>query len=126
MTAGTFFLQLRFEAQGWEVLTVDGHDLDAITKAYRYAKSSDNGKPTLIICKTIIGKGVDEIAGTCAAHGEAGVKYRLTRTSPSRSAPHSSTTFLIWQVPGLSARVPRPPIAEVVRLAGDLRILRRR
>merc|ERR1711988_1687168 len=33
------------------------------------------GKPTLIICKTIIGKGVDEIAGTCAAHGEAGVKY---------------------------------------------------
>ena len=33
------------------------------------------GKPTLIVCKTIIGKGVDEIAGTCAAHGEAGVKY---------------------------------------------------
>ena len=32
-------------------------------------------KPTLIICTTIIGKGVDEIAGTCAAHGEAGVKY---------------------------------------------------
>merc|ERR1712129_7137 len=48
---------------------------DALTKAYRYAKESDNGKPTLIVCKTIIGKGVDEIAGTCAAHGEAGVKY---------------------------------------------------
>jgi len=68
-------VQMRFEAQGWEVLTVDGHDMDAVTKAYRYAKESDNGKPTLIICKTIIGKGVDEIAGTCAAHGEAGVKY---------------------------------------------------
>ena len=68
-------VQMRFEAQGWEVLTVDGHDLDAITKAYRYAKDSDNGKPTLIVCKTIIGKGIDEIAGTCAAHGEAGVKY---------------------------------------------------
>ena len=27
------------------------------------------------MCKTIIGKGIDEIAGTCAAHGEAGVKY---------------------------------------------------
>merc|ERR1719310_830147 len=68
-------VQMRFEAQGWEVLTVDGHDMDAVMKAYRYAKESDNGKPTLIICKTIIGKGVDEIAGTCAAHGEAGVKY---------------------------------------------------
>ena len=68
-------VQMRFEAQGWEVLTVDGHDMDALTKAYRYAKESDNGKPTLIVCKTIIGKGVDEIAGTCAAHGEAGVKY---------------------------------------------------
>merc|ERR1719440_1300955 len=68
-------VQMRFEAQGWEVLTVDGHDLDAVTKAYRYAKESDNGKPTLIVCKTIIGKGIDEIAGTCAAHGEAGVQY---------------------------------------------------
>jgi len=68
-------VQMRFEAQGWEVLTVDGHDMDAVTKAYRYAKESKNGKPTLIVCKTIIGKGVDEIAGTCAAHGEAGVKY---------------------------------------------------
>merc|ERR1719331_3209915 len=67
---------MRFEAQGWEVLTVDGHDMEAVTKAYRYAKESDNGKPTLIVCKTIIGKGIDEIAGTCAAHGEAGVKYQ--------------------------------------------------
>jgi len=67
---------MRFEAQGWEVLTVDGHDMDAITKAYTYASASENGKPTLIVCKTIIGKGIDEIAGTCAAHGEAGVKYQ--------------------------------------------------
>merc|ERR1719454_2761712 len=50
--------------------------MDAVTKAYRYAKDSDNGKPTLIVCKTIIGKGIDDIAGTCAAHGEAGVAYQ--------------------------------------------------
>merc|ERR1719502_2406533 len=67
---------MRFEAQGWQVLTVDGHDMEAITKAYTYASASENGKPTLIVCKTIIGKGIDEIAGTCAAHGEAGVKYQ--------------------------------------------------
>merc|ERR1719487_2784718 len=63
------------ESQDWEVLEIDGHDLEAITKSYQYAKTSDNGKPTLIVAKTIIGKGIDEIAGTCAAHGEAGVKY---------------------------------------------------
>jgi len=68
-------VRMRFEAQGWEVLEIDGHDLEAITKSYQYAKTSDNGKPTLIVAKTIIGKGIDEIAGTCAAHGEAGVKY---------------------------------------------------
>mmetsp|Transcript_8408 Transcript_8408/g.18415 ORF Transcript_8408/g.18415 Transcript_8408/m.18415 type:complete len:698 (-) Transcript_8408:164-2257(-) len=69
-------VKMRFEAQGWEVLEIDGHDMEAITKSYKYAKESDNGKPTLIVCKTIIGKGIDEIAGTCAAHGEAGVKYQ--------------------------------------------------
>uniref|UniRef100_A0A3B4XF96 transketolase n=1 Tax=Seriola lalandi dorsalis TaxID=1841481 RepID=A0A3B4XF96_SERLL len=75
-------VSMRFEAQGWEVLEVDGHDMDAITKAYRYAKDSDNGKPTLIVCKTIIGKGIDEIAGTCAAHGEAGVQYQDSGREP--------------------------------------------
>merc|ERR1719183_87494 len=59
-------VRMRFEAQGWEVLEIDGHDLEAITKSYQYAKTSDNGKPTLIVAKTIIGKGIDEIAGTCA------------------------------------------------------------
>merc|ERR1719310_902846 len=68
-------VQMRFEAQGWEVLTVDGHDMDAVQKAYQYAKTTKNGKPTLIVAKTIIGKGIDEIAGTTAAHGEAGVQY---------------------------------------------------
>merc|ERR1719171_3283666 len=42
-------VQMRFESQGWQVLTVDGHDMDAITKAYTYASASENGKPTLIV-----------------------------------------------------------------------------
>lgn len=46
------------------------------------AKSNKNGKPKLIVCKTIIGKGIDAVAGTNAAHGEAGVKY----TDESRKA----------------------------------------
>merc|ERR1719311_1078037 len=66
---------MRFIAYGWDVETIDGHDLAAVSAAYDKAKSTKNGKPKLIICKTIIGKGIDAVAGNNAAHGEAGVKY---------------------------------------------------
>mmetsp|Transcript_8242 Transcript_8242/g.15124 ORF Transcript_8242/g.15124 Transcript_8242/m.15124 type:complete len:708 (+) Transcript_8242:32-2155(+) len=66
----------RFEAIGWDVITLtDGHDLKAIHAAIEEGKANNNGKPTAVICKTIIGKGIDEVAGTNAAHGEAGVKF---------------------------------------------------
>jgi len=66
----------RYEAYGWDVITLlDGHDLVAMHSAVEEAKDNNNGKPTLIICKTEIGKGIDEVAGTNAAHGEAGVAY---------------------------------------------------
>jgi Transketolase len=65
----------RYEAYGWEVYDIDGHDLDAVDQAIAAAKASDNGKPKFIKCNTIIGKGMEETEGTNAAHGEAGVPY---------------------------------------------------
>jgi len=65
----------RFEAMGWNTNTIDGHDLDAINEAITKAKSDDNGKPKLIICKTEIGRGIPEVAGTAAGHGEGGAKF---------------------------------------------------
>jgi len=65
----------RYEAYGWEVVTIDGHDLAAVQSNLENFRKNKNGKPKLLICKTIIGKGIDEVAGTNAAHGEAGVKY---------------------------------------------------
>jgi transketolase len=65
----------RFEAMGWDTNTIDGHDLDAINEAITKAKSDDNGKPKLIICKTEIGRGIPEVAGTAAGHGEGGAKF---------------------------------------------------
>lgn len=60
----------RFEAYGWNVIDkVDGHDVDAVDKAIAKAKKAD--KPTLIVCKTQIGKGSPNRAGTAKAHGEA-------------------------------------------------------
>jgi transketolase len=59
----------RFEAYGWNVAKVDGHDVDAVDQAIAKAKKSD--KPTIICCKTTIGKGSPNRAGTAKAHGEA-------------------------------------------------------
>ena len=60
----------RFAACGWNVIAnVDGHDVAAVDAAIAQARQSD--KPTLICCKTAIGKGSPNRAGTAKAHGEA-------------------------------------------------------
>ena len=64
----------RFEAIEWNVQTVDGHDMAAFLAAFEKAKAA-TGKPQLIIAKTLIGKGIPEVAGTAKAHGEGGAKF---------------------------------------------------
>jgi len=61
----------RYEALGWGVVTIDGHDLDAVAAAFSDAKAA-KGKPQLIIAKTEIARGIPEVAGTSAGHGESG------------------------------------------------------
>jgi transketolase len=61
----------RFEAYGWHVIRdVDGHDVAAVDAAIRDAKVA-RGKPTLVCCKTVIGRGAPTKAGTAEAHGAA-------------------------------------------------------
>ncbi|MFH1044814.1 MAG: transketolase [Pseudomonadota bacterium] len=61
----------RFEAYGWHVVpAVDGHDVDAVDRAIRAAKAVTD-RPSLICCKTVIGKGAPKRADTAKAHGEA-------------------------------------------------------
>ncbi len=60
----------RFTACGWNVIgPIDGHDADAVDAAIAQAKQSTD-KPTLIVCKTHIGKGSPNRANTAKAHGE--------------------------------------------------------
>ncbi|WP_298011689.1 transketolase [uncultured Aquabacterium sp.] len=75
----------RFEACGWNVVgPVDGHDIDAVDAAIERAKLSGD-KPTLIVCKTHIGKGSPNRANTAKAHGEplGGDEIKLTREALS-------------------------------------------
>ncbi|MEY2594525.1 MAG: hypothetical protein RI972_2214 [Pseudomonadota bacterium] len=72
----------RFAAYGWNVIgPVDGHNTDAVDQAIAQAKKAQGGKPSLIICKTSIGKGSPNRANTAKAHGEplGGEEIKLTR-----------------------------------------------
>ncbi len=64
----------RFAAIGWAVQTVDGHDMAAFLAALEKAKAA-TGRPQLIVARTLIGKGIPEVAGTSKAHGEGGAKF---------------------------------------------------
>jgi transketolase len=57
----------RFEAAGWHVQSVDGHDLEAIAQAIETAQRSD--RPSLIACRTLIGKGAPNLEGSEKTHG---------------------------------------------------------
>ena len=65
----------RYEAYGWDVHKIDGHDFHEVLDVFEKAKTATTGKPQFIVAKTLIGKGIPEVCGTNKAHGEAGVKY---------------------------------------------------
>ena len=65
----------RFAAYEFEVHTVNGNDMEAFLEVFEKARNSTSGKPQFIVCRTLIGKGIPEVAGTNKAHGEAGVKF---------------------------------------------------
>ncbi|MDR3143327.1 MAG: transketolase [Puniceicoccales bacterium] len=64
----------RFEAYGFDVQEIDGHDLTAIVRAYAQAARSAE-RPQLIIAHTVIGRGIVAIEGSSKAHGESGALY---------------------------------------------------
>ena len=63
-------LDKKFEAFGWHVITIDGHDYDQIEKAYAEAAAT-KGQPTMILAKTVKGKGVSFMENDAGWHGKA-------------------------------------------------------
>ncbi|MBO4352827.1 MAG: transketolase, partial [Eggerthellaceae bacterium] len=64
-------LGAKFEAFGWDVDEVDGHDIDAVIETLNRAKASRNGKPHVLIAHTIKGKGVSYMEDQASWHGKA-------------------------------------------------------
>jgi transketolase len=82
----------RFEAYGWNVIgPIDGHDVDAVDQSLGAARRASD-KPTLIIAKTVIGKGAPTRAGTEKAHGEALGEAEVAATRAAIGWPHAPFT----------------------------------
>ncbi|WP_434115543.1 transketolase [Paraburkholderia caffeinilytica] len=77
----------RFAAYGWHVVRdVDGHDADAVDQALRAARAA--GRPTLICCRTVIGKGSPSKAGTHDVHGAPLGADEVANTRRALGWPH--------------------------------------
>lgn len=76
---------MRYQSYGWEVKTIDGHDLDALHGACQAAQDAQG--PVLIICKTTIGKGSPNKQGSSQSHGSplGAEEVRLTKEALSLS-----------------------------------------
>ncbi len=80
----------RFKAAGWATKRIDGHDEREIKKALAWALKQD--KPSLIACKTIIGKGSPTFQGTHDVHGKALGKDEIAKTRAALGWPHEPFT----------------------------------
>jgi transketolase len=81
----------RFAAYGWNVIPdVDGHDVGAVDRAIAKAKAqAQAARPTLICCKTIIGKGAPTKAGTADCHGSALGEKEIAATRTALGWPYA-------------------------------------
>jgi transketolase len=93
----------RFEACGWNVMALDGHNPDAVANALNRAQDSE--KPVLIACKTTIGKGAPTKAGLNKAHGSplgddeiAGVREAIGWDHAPFEVPED--VYALWKAPG--------------------------
>ncbi|WP_298960999.1 transketolase [uncultured Roseibium sp.] len=96
--------QARFAASGWNTLSVDGHDPDALAAVIRQAQASD--RPTLIAAKTTIGFGAPTKAGSQKAHGSPLGAEEIVGTREALNWPHEpfdipSDVLDAWRIAGL-------------------------
>ncbi|MFC2451005.1 MAG: transketolase [Flavobacteriaceae bacterium] len=93
----------RFEAYGWQVLEIDGHDYNQINAAIAEAKK-EKSKPSIIICKTIIGFGSPNRAGTSKAHGEPFPAEEIALMKEKLGLPKDKSFFVPDEISDLRAK----------------------
>jgi transketolase len=90
----------RFEAYGWHTQRINGHDYEAIHQALRFAREA-KGQPSIIACKTIIGYGSPNKAGSEDVHGSPLGAEEARLTKETLGLPTDQTFFIpqeIWDL----------------------------
>ena len=97
----------RFEAAGWAATRIDGHDPEAIARAIERAQTSE--RPSLIACRTVIGFGAPNKAGTEKCHGSAlgadeikGAREKLGWSEPAFVVP--ADVLELWRNAGRAGK----------------------
>jgi transketolase len=80
----------RYRACGWHAITIDGHDLSAILAALAEARAT-RGRPTMVVARTIKGKGVKHVEGKDNWHGKALNREEAERAIAELEAQHVQT-----------------------------------
>ncbi len=132
--------EIYFKSQNWDAVTIDGHDLAAIKDAITHAKSNDNGRPKVIIAKTLIAKGIPEVAGSANGHGEGGAKFAAkarkglglpeeqfyisedVRDHFQKQIESSKKNFSDWEKTYTAWSAANPELADELQVALDDRI----
>ena len=111
----------RFAAAGWHVASIDGHDRDAIRAALTAAEHDP--RPSLIACRTTIGHGSPNMAGTAAVHGSPLGADEVAATRAHLEWPHQP--FEVpdevrepWRAAGRRGTAARLAMATAVRHGG--------
>ena len=93
-------VEKRFEAYGWQVIKINGHDYEQIIEAIKEAKS-EKSKPSIIICETVIGFGSPNRAGTSKAHGEPFPAEEIALTKEKLGLPIDKSFFVPEEIVNL-------------------------
>ncbi|ABC21399.1 transketolase [Rhodospirillum rubrum] len=115
----------RFQASGWRTLACDGHDPQDITRALTEAQTSD--RPTLIACRTIIGKGAPTLQGTAKTHGSPLGDAEIAGARAALGWPHApfevpEPILSAWRTAGARGGVARVAWEDrLASLPGDER-----
>jgi transketolase len=97
----------RFKAAGWAVKAIDGHDTGQIRRAFAWA--TRQSRPSLIACRTTIGKGSPNFEGTHDVHGKALGKDEVAATRANLGWPHEAfvvpdEVYRPWRAAGRRGR----------------------
>jgi transketolase len=110
----------KWRAFNWQVIEIDGHNFVEIDRAVELAKL-DAGKPTVIIAKTISGKGVPEYEGKYEWHGKAPPKPAVTTDASHPQQSHDSSSLVsMRQAYGEALIIVANANKNIVALSADL------